>query len=160
MITPRRPGKRFTASAAPSGRPRSVAKSTAERLTSRLRSTMRHSSTSSWNTRCSPSAIALICERVSPGLENEQKYAPADPLRRGVRFLGEARLHQLRRTRGADRDHAPRDGGGEKVDRRAALPPRAQLLHAAPRPGGAEARHLCGLAAARRARRAGRGDLL
>src|SRR5438094_2390678 len=116
MITPRRPGKRFTASAAPSGRPRSVAKSTAERLTSRLRSTMRHSSTSSWNTRCSPSAIALICERVSPALENEQEHASADQLLRRARLLAEARLHQLRRPCRADRDHAPRAGGGEKVD--------------------------------------------
>src|SRR3989442_13793556 len=133
-ITARRPANRLTASAAPSGKPRTVASSTAERLTSRLRSTMRHSSASSWNTRCNPSAIALsICGRVSPARTDEQKRASRGYLLRGAHLLAEARLHQLRWACGADRDHAPGPGGREKVDRGAALPACAQLLHAAAR---------------------------
>src|SRR5437764_14195653 len=72
----RRPAKRFTASAAPSGRPSTVAISTADRLTSRLKATMCQSSRSSSSTRRSPSAIALICGRVAPAPVMNKSASP------------------------------------------------------------------------------------
>src|SRR3954467_2430166 len=76
-ISVRRPGKRLTASSAPSGSPSAVAISTAERLTSRLSATMCHSSRSSSSTRRSPSAIAGIYARVARVGGNKQKCAGA-----------------------------------------------------------------------------------
>src|SRR5256885_2601299 len=72
----RRPAKRFTASAAPSGRPTRVAMSTADRLTSRRKATMCQSSRSSSSTRRSPSAIALICGRVAPAPVMNKSASP------------------------------------------------------------------------------------
>jgi chromate transporter len=66
----------------------------------------------------------------------------------GLRLLAEARLHQLRRPRRADRHHAPGAGGEAALDFRAAFPARPQLLHGAARPRGDPARHLHRLAAA------------
>ena len=67
---------------------------------------------------------------------------------RGVPVLAATRLHQLRRARGADRDHASRARRRAPLDLRAAVPPRAQLLHAAPRSGSATTRDLHRMAAA------------
>src|SRR5256885_2026569 len=72
----RRPAKRFTASAAPSGSPNTVAISTADRLTSRRKATMCQSSRSSSSTRRSPSAIALICGRVAPAPVMNKSASP------------------------------------------------------------------------------------
>ena len=71
---------------------------------------------------------------------------PGELLREALSLLAEARLHQLRRAGRADRDHAQRAGRAPALDQRAALPARAQLLHAAARPRGAAARHLHRLA--------------
>src|SRR5207302_10637775 len=62
--------------------------------------------------------------------------------RRSFPLLAQARLHQLRRTYGADRDHAPGSGRAETLDLREALPPRSQLLHGAAGTGSAATRHL------------------
>ena len=62
----------------------------------------------------------------------------------------------LRRPSSTDRADAPRPGGRGTVARRAQVPGRAQLLHAAARPRGHATRHLLGVAASRRARRVGR----
>src|SRR5437868_8209794 len=82
----RRPAKRFTASAAPSGRPSTVAMSTADRLTSRLKATMCQSSRSSSSTRCSPSAIALICGRVAPAPVMNKDASPPIAFRAALAF--------------------------------------------------------------------------
>ena len=79
--------------------------------------------------------------------ETNDLHAPRPPhLLGGLRLLAQARLHQLRRPRRADRHHAPGTGGETPLDLRAPLPARAQLLHGAARPGGAAARHLHRLA--------------
>ena len=65
----------------------------------------------------------------------------------------EAGLHQLRRPRRADRDHARRAGRAATVDRRAPLPARPQLLHGPARPRGTAARVLHRLLDVRRPRR-------
>ena len=59
----------------------------------------------------------------------------------------------LRRPRRADRGDAPRARRGTTVDRGAAVPARAVVLHPAPRPGSAAARDLPRLAAERDRRR-------
>src|SRR5438067_3729379 len=82
----RRPAKRFTASAAPSGRPSTVAMSTADRLTSRLKATMCQSSRSSSSTRRSPSAIALICGRVAPAPVMNKARSPPSAFRAALAF--------------------------------------------------------------------------
>src|SRR5438067_8320604 len=82
----RRPAKRFTASAAPSGRPSTVAMSTADRLTSRLKATMCQSSRSSSSTRRSPSAIALICGRVAPAPVMNKDAPPPIAFRAALAF--------------------------------------------------------------------------
>ena len=53
--------------------------------------------------------------------------------RRGLPLLAEARLRELRRPGGPDRDHASRSRRLEALDLRAAFPARAQLLHGAAR---------------------------
>src|SRR5947208_6741979 len=85
-ISARRPAKRFTASAAPSGRPSTVAMSTADRLTSRLKATMCQSSRSSSSTRRSPSAIALICGRVAPAPVMNKDAPPPIAFRAALAF--------------------------------------------------------------------------
>src|SRR5438874_4524007 len=85
-MSARRPAKRFTASAAPSGRPSTVAMSTADRLTSRLKATMCQSSRSSSSTRCSPSAIALICGRVAPAPVMNKDAPPPIAFRAALAF--------------------------------------------------------------------------
>ena len=84
------------------------------------------------------------------------RHAGFAELRRGLPRLAQDRLHQFRRAGRPDRHDAPHAGRREKVDRRAAFPARAQFLHAAAGAGGAEARDLHRLGAARRARRARR----
>ena len=74
--------------------------------------------------------------------------------------LVEDRLHQFRRTGRPDRDDASHRGRREKMDRRAAFPARAQFQHADAGAGGAEARDLYRLAAAWRARRADRRNIV
>src|SRR2546421_5572134 len=61
---------------------------------------------------------------------------------RSVSLLAQARLHQLRRPDGTDRDHAPGSGRAETLDLGEAFPARAQLLHAAARTGSDAASHL------------------
>ena len=67
---------------------------------------------------------------------------------RRAALLAEAGLHQLWRPRRADCHHAHRTGRAPPLDQRAALPARAELLHAAARPRGAATGHLHRLAAA------------
>ena len=62
----------------------------------------------------------------------------------------------LRRAGRPDRGHASHHRRGEEVDRRAAFPAGAELLHAAARPRGAAARHLHRLADAQDQGRAAR----
>ena len=86
-----------------------------------------------------------------PGKTDRRRLRRAVP--RGAARLAEDRPRQFRRAGRADRAHASRAGRGEALDRRDAIPARAELLHAAARPRGAAARDLCRLAHARRARR-------
>ena len=72
---------------------------------------------------------------------------------RGVPNLAARRGAEFRRSRRADRGHASHPGRGEALDLGAALPARAQLLHAAAGPRGAAARDLYRLADASHARR-------
>src|SRR5436190_13310498 len=62
-------------------------------------------------------------------------------LRRGISLLAQARLHQLRRPNGADRDHAPGSRRAETLYLGEAFPARAQLLHGASGAGGPATRH-------------------
>src|SRR5436190_2555402 len=62
--------------------------------------------------------------------------------RRGISLLAEARPHQLRRTDGADRDHAPGSRRAETLDLREEISSRAQLLHAPAGTGSPAARYL------------------
>src|SRR5438105_5566689 len=82
------------------------------------------------------------------GLRRHDRGTRRTDLSRGAALLAEARLRELRRPGRADRDHAPRACRASSLDLRAALPARAQLLHAAPRPRGATARDLHRLAPA------------
>ena len=66
----------------------------------------------------------------------------------------------LRRPGRPDRGHAAHPGRREALDRPAAVPVRAVLLHPAARPGGPAARHLRRLAAQRRPGRPRRRDPL
>ena len=75
--------------------------------------------------------------------------------RRSVPAVAQDRMHQLRRSGRADRHDAPHGRRREEMARRAALPACAELLHAAAGAGGAKARDLHRLGAARRARRPG-----
>src|SRR6267154_52642 len=79
---------------------------------------------------------------------------------RGPALLAEARLYQLWRAGGTDCHHADGARRPEEMDRPGAFSPRAQLLHAAARAGGAAARDLLRLAVAPCPRRAGRGRAL
>ena len=65
---------------------------------------------------------------------------------RSVPLLAPPRLHQLRRARRPDRDHASRTGRRAALDLGGALPARAQLLHGAAGAGGTAARDLHRLA--------------
>ena len=94
----------------------------------------------------------MAAQAARPSLLRARRQLAA--FRRGLPRLAEDRLHQLRRAGRPDRHDAPHAGRREKVDRRAALPACAEFLHAAAGTGGAEARHLHWLGAARRARRA------
>ena len=85
---------------------------------------------------------------------------PRHPVRRGAPRLGPDRRAELRRPGRADRGHAPHPGRGEALDRRAALPACAQLLHAAARARGAAADGLHRLAAAQDQGRPGRRHAL
>ena len=78
------------------------------------------------------------------------------PAVRGDQGLVRHLAADLRRSGRPDRRHAAPPRRPEAVDRAAEVQPRAQLLHAAPGPGGTAARHLHGLAAQRHARRADR----
>ena len=108
--------------------------------------------------------------RLSSGRERSRRPGGADPRPPGGRpgasgvvrgrgpVLGEARLHQLRRSHRPDRDHARRAGRAPSVDPRGPVPARAVVLHGAPRPRGPAARDLHRVAAPRHARRDRRGD--
>ena len=74
--------------------------------------------------------------------------APARPAvdARGASRLAARRGAELRRSRRPDRGDAPHPGRGEEVGVGGAVSPRAQLLHAAARPGGAAACDLYRLA--------------
>src|SRR5437660_237027 len=63
-----------------------------------------------------------------------------------IPLLVEARIHQLWRTDRPNRDYADGAGRKEKMDQPIAISARAQLLHAAARPGSTTARHLRRLA--------------
>ncbi len=67
--------------------------------------------------------------------------------------MDEARLDQLRRAGGADRDHADGAGGTETLDQPGTVSACAELLHVAAGTGGDAACDLCRLAAAQNARR-------
>ena len=73
----------------------------------------------------------------------------ADPVGAALRVWCARRRALLRRAGGADRRDAPHPRRREALGEPAALPPRAQLLHAAAGTRGAAARHLPRLAAAR-----------
>ena len=99
--------------------------------------------------RCTTRSTLWCRERSAGGrgCERQREIAPRPPTtRRGVPLLAAARLHQLRRPRGPDRDHASRARRRAALDLRVAVPARAQLLHGAAGPGGAAARHLHRLA--------------
>src|SRR3569833_565218 len=57
----------------------------------------------------------------------------------GLSLLAQARVHQLRRARRSNRDHAQRTRRAPALDQRTALSACPQLLHGAARPGGAAA---------------------
>ena len=86
--------------------------------------------------------------------DHDPRRRRAAELRRGVQGLAQDRLPVVRRAGRPDRHDASRRGRREEMDRRAAVPARAELLRAVAGAGGAEARDLYRLAAARRARRA------
>src|SRR5262249_59739674 len=71
----------------------------------------------------------------------------------GLPHLASRRQRELRRSRRADRGHAPHPARGEALGFGRAVPARAQLLHAAAGPRGAAARDLYRLADASHARR-------
>ena len=75
-----------------------------------------------------------------------QRAAGGREFLRGVSLLAEARVHQLRRTGRADRDHAHGARRAPPLDQREAFLARAELLHAAARSRGAAARDLHRLA--------------
>ena len=97
--------------------------------------------------RAGGAACRASRERERPTREPGRAARRRADARRGVPLLAEARLRELRRTRGPDRDHASRSRRPEALDLRAALPARAQLLHGAAGSGGAAARDLHRLAA-------------
>ena len=85
-----------------------------------------------------------------PALRPRRRRRRAPPhIRRSAAGVGQDRHPLLRRSGRPDRAHAPRAGRRAQMDRRAALPQRPQLLHAAAGARGHAACHLRWLAAAR-----------
>ena len=101
-------------------------------------------------------AMSDVRERERPTYRGRPRRTAFRSPRRCASGRASAAL-SLRRPRRADRRDAPHPGRGEALDRRAAVPARAQLLHAAARPRGAAARRLYRLAAAQDEGRARRG---
>ncbi len=80
--------------------------------------------------------------------------SPAFPTEReAFRVWLRIALLSFRRACWTDRGDAPDSGGRKTLDFREPFPACAELLHVAPRPRGATARHLCRLADAQNARR-------
>ena len=105
--------------------------------------------------RATPRRRPTTGPRRGPTADERTEAGVSDP-RRGDAGLDADRASVLRRAGRADRGDAPHPRRGEALARRRALPACAQLLHAAARAGGAAARDLHRLAAARHARRARR----
>src|SRR6266446_2327229 len=92
-----------------------------------------------------PSAAQGTASRAAHGhrqIRDFESPPRAGQLRRGVSLLAQARLRQLRRPGGADRDDAPGSGRAETLDLREEISARAQLLHGTAGAGGPAARHL------------------
>src|SRR6185503_9493627 len=104
-----------------------------------------------WRGACLQNRLAGNCDSVC--MHDDAERAS---LRRSLQGLAQDRLPVVRRSGRPDRADAPHTGRREEMDRRAALPACAELLHAAAGAGGDPARNVCRLAAARRARRADR----
>src|SRR2546427_2440455 len=76
------------------------------------------------------------------GNASERCCARAGLIRGGVSLLAQARLYQLRRADGTDRDHASRIGRAPALDLGTSLSACPELLHGVAGAGGATARDL------------------
>src|SRR5260221_10013213 len=96
--------------------------------------------------RCPIQALSEVTSsRTAHGHRQIRDFESAPSARRLGRsfsLLAQARLHQLRRTDRADRDHASGSRRTETLDLGEAFPARAQLLHGPAGTGSPAARHL------------------